>query len=372
MTPHEVLVDNCTEYGGFARYDVKLFVLPDSELSDRDIAQVLGYASWMSDFDHAGQWHNGARDVVIRRETPSDVNGVPMEAIQINGIGYRPSAFSGHTLAMGTPEGFRPPSAENFMSYLPDGINCILFADDDGETCVEVPEYRPTGTIMYPGIVRRIQNTQEIGEHPFETFVVPPILGYGFYNNDELSHDGEPFGFVVVANPGVGEARVGRRLLAPFPQEEYGVVFSHYSLKAHEDVEAIATAAAEFHQAGYTHQQLHPNNMFRNGLPKLVITDWDTMRKRPKNEEAWAKNRAYDILAPVDRTVKRTFNAFPQMRKRKVLSFGTELLQTALSTYSSRIAGGNIDADHITLDTNCIDDVIEHMHELDEMSGGSR
>ena len=316
----EPLVEGCEVYGADGQFDVELHVLPDSRLTEWDIAKILGYAAWQDGFEHNEQYFCGGRDILIRREQPYEFGGDIYHALQIGGISFRRSQMDRGWMDMDTS--LRPPSKENFMDSEVGKHQSTLRATETGETVIDQETYRPCGSYTTPGLLCKVQGTITAMDHVGFHMGVTPILAYGFYHHEDLASEEGPFGFIVTGTPNVDTPRVSHWLGA---NPRHATVLP----------EITTPSFAGLHMQGVAHLQTHIGNQYLLRSGRLVMADWETITPLNGTPKQNAMHRTIDIIRPARDVV----TLYSHLRWHLPRDDITKMLYRILTTYAEIFCG---------------------------------
>ncbi len=332
----EEIITNCKTYISNGKFPIRLYVLPESSLTETDISNIIGYASWQDGFNHNTAHKVGGRDVLIARKNAliTGIDGIDSyKALQIGGIGYcsphlNVNQQDDHTII--NHKKFNPPSNRNFAAQQKGNSQTSPHVDENGNVSYRRNEYLPWGTYITADLADKVKATHEMTTHHFRLFGVPPVEAYGIYNNENLSHNNQPFGFIVTAYPDIGIKRIDTSI-----QDKP-------SLLTVELIRKVIIAAAELHKAGYAHLQTHLGNLhFLEEKERILISDWETLQElngTPKQNVMW---KTLDVLRPIrDYASLKRFLEIPYHQNEI-----KELIERTLRIYSKAITGKPIDPD---------------------------
>ncbi len=266
------------------RFPIQLEILPDSTLTERDIASIAAYATWTRDPNTAPAFEGG-RSIVIPAEQERHVGGICLSALQISGIGFRRFDLSAGHLTV--DRHFQPPSTSNFLENLPPHQGGYCYAE--GETLKTIrPKYTPLGTYMPGELEPKVRNTVEAFAR-LTAPVVPPLEAYGWYLEGPVPDSG----FMVIRTPSVKKERLYREMITEPPggQTRQGL----YD-QCVEYLARLIGSLKEMHQQGIVHLAPHLSNWYYETTP--VLTDWETMCVVHKDRDGFL-NRSLDFMITV-------------------------------------------------------------------------
>lgn len=314
MGPLDIVAGQTRTYEHRGRFRVTMHVPPGSTLDQGEIGRILSASSWEASPSDITDGYEGGRGILLKRSRETRYNGMNLGALQINGIGYkRITANGGHIAHMKKNAPFEPPTSENFIGTMPEGTMTTAHAEGNRRLDSR-PAYRAMGAYTHEELSTTVINTMRAQKLQLSRLKTPLVEAYGFFNEQSLSNEGGPFGFVVYSVPFVGR-RLGAHYLDLISTVQ-GVVektpqmLSMYYKEVYPFIISFVEGLRELHDHGLVHHQPHLGNVYDvDGVPFLM--DWHTSRKLRGMREEDALNKAIDVEGVIESLGKITAYLFP-------------------------------------------------------------
>lgn len=297
------------------KYPIQLDIPPYSTLADEDIRRVADLATWSTDPNKASVGYEGARSIILERQSAVSLDGVSFSALQVSGIGSRSIKFQGRLAEIDDSAPFTPPHAGNFMVGMPPGLMSSTVARK-GRLYNTRPRYRATGTYTGEELREKVVNTDTAMNLPLSETIIPPVEAYGRYLDPKLSNDEGPFGFVVFSLPSAKKSRAAEEM-----QKELGRVDPHnpmeimrYFYAAGKYMVPLVRSLRELHDSGYVHRQPHFSNFYR-AEDMTILMDLATLHPLADDTQTNAMNRSIDLKIAqdnYDKLFRKTFRDIPE------------------------------------------------------------
>ncbi len=266
------------------RFPIQLEILPDSNLTERDIASIAAYATWTRD-PNTAEAFEGGRSIVIAAEQERHVGGICLSALQISGIGFRQFDTSMGYVTINKQ--FQPPSQRNFLENLSPYQGGYCYAEREALKTIR-SKYTPSGTYRPEELETKVRNTIDAFAQ-LTAPVVPPVEAYGWYSDGPVPDSG----FMVTRIPHASKERLYCEMITEPADGQTGEWLYGQCM---EYMTRLIASIKKMHQQKIAHLAPHLSNWYYETAP--ILTDWETMRVVQKDRDGFL-NRSLDFMITV-------------------------------------------------------------------------
>lgn len=299
-------------------FDIEIHFLVGLEEDEKIL--ISNIASWKI---FPGKFEINTRGVKIRRKTPVFTNnGIRLDMIKINGIGYQKLISQSNSFLTKEAE-FSKPSMTN---YLIQKNNTFTTLYPKNNTLVNLTgNFDPSGCYLELEIQNILKKSLDLEKFKSKYLNLLIFYGYGFYKDKNMSHDGERGSFLISGEP------EEKRFLQMLKEKGLTNIFLD-PIKLLDLITPLILGLKDLHNFGYAHLQPHFDNFYILDK-KCYLVDFETFFKNKGNEIEFMLARALDLNVLIDNYNKilRSFGISDEKFRDNMADFSSGVLSIYLN-----------------------------------------